>query len=202
MPSATHTAPNPDTAPLRLLVVVGTTREGRFSETVRDWVRAALADRDDITSDVLDLKSYSLPDFYGAPPAREPRRYPTEELRSVGEILDTADGFLVLTGEYNHGYPADLKRLLDWFFEEWRRKPVAFVGWGNVGGARAVEQLRQVAVELEMAPTRHALHILPEHLIAARASGPAALDPLRPRLDLAVDDLGWWAAALREARRP
>ena len=61
---------------------------------------------------------------------------------------------MILTGEYNHGYPAVLKNAMDSTFVEWRRKPVTFVGWGNVGGARAIEQLRQVAVEFEMAPLR------------------------------------------------
>jgi NAD(P)H-dependent FMN reductase len=88
---------------------------------------------------------------------------------------------------------------------EWRRKPVAFVGWGSVGGARAIEQLRQVAVEFEMAPLRHAVHILPDVLIAARQSADpddvTAFAPLEPRLTTLADDLTWWATALHAARR-
>jgi NAD(P)H-dependent FMN reductase len=121
----------------------------------------------------------------------------------MGSTLDRADGFVLLTAEYNHGYPAVLKNALDWTFVEWRRKPIAFVGWGNVGGARAIEQLRQVAVEFEMAPVRHAVHILPEVLIAARqadAADSTTFTTLEPRLKLLADDLIWWATALVAAR--
>jgi NAD(P)H-dependent FMN reductase len=93
---------------------------------------------------------------------------------------------------------------MDWTFVEWRRKPISFVGWGNVGGARVIEQLRTVAIEMEMAPIRHAVHILPDVMIASRqADDPADLsvfDPVVGRLDLAVDDLEWWASALSRAR--
>ena len=87
---------------------------------------------------------------------------------------------------------------------EWRRKPVTFVGWGNVGGARAVEQLRMVAVEFEMAPLRHAVHILPDVMIPARQASDShdlsVFEPLQPRLALLIDDLRWWANALTDAR--
>ena len=111
---------------------------------------------------------------------------------------------MLLTPEYNHGYPAALKNAMDHTFVEWRRKPVAFVGWGNVGGARAIEQLRLVAVEFEMAPLRHAVHILPDLLVAARkapeASVASIFSPLEPKLDKLADDLCWWADALAAAR--
>ena len=72
--------------------------------------------------------------------------------------------------QYNHGYPASLKNALDYVFPELNRKPIAFVGYGNVGGARAIEQLRLVAVEFEMAPLRHAIHILPDLMSPAMKS--------------------------------
>ena len=110
----------------------------------------------------------------------------------------------MLTAEYNHGYPAVLKNAMDWTFPEWQRKPIAFVGWGNVGGARAIEQLRLVAVEFEMAPLRHAVHILPDVMLPARQaadiSDTTAFAPLEPKLKLLADDLTWWAAALAAAR--
>ena len=93
---------------------------------------------------------------------------------------------------------------MDWTFVEWRRKPITFVGWGQVGGARAIEQLRTVAVEFEMAPVRHAVHILPEVMLAARQADPAEATaifaPLEPRLTMLADDLAWWVAALAAAR--
>jgi NAD(P)H-dependent FMN reductase len=90
---------------------------------------------------------------------------------------------------------------MDWTFVEWTRKPISFVGWGNVGGARAIEQLRQVAVEFEMAPLRHAVHILADTMIAARqVSGTGIFQPLEPKLKVLADDLLWWAEALHNAR--
>ena len=94
---------------------------------------------------------------------------------------------------------------MDHTFVEWNRKPVAFVGWGNVGGARAIEQLRLVAVEFEMAPLRHAVHVLPDVMRASREPG---IDPLAvfashdDRLTLVLDDLVWWTEALAAARVP
>jgi NAD(P)H-dependent FMN reductase len=186
--------------PLRLLVVNSTTREDRFSEIVAPWVRTALERRPEVEVELLDLREHPLPFFDGPAPAKNSRLYPSDEVRTFAERVDRADCFVILAAEYNHGYSAVLKNALDWTFVEWNRKPVSFVGWGNVGGARAVEQLRQVAVELEMAPLRHAVHVLGAQMMAVRGGDPAALDALEPRLDLLADDLIWWARALRAAR--
>jgi NAD(P)H-dependent FMN reductase len=185
-------------------VITGTTREGRFSQKVAGWVVEQLGDQLDLEVELVDLRDHPLPFFDGTPPAKAPRRYPTSEVARLGRTLDRADGFVVLTAEYNHGYPAVLKNAMDWTFVEWRRKPVAFVGWGNVGGARAIEQLREVAVEFEMAPLRHAVHILPDVMISARRStddtDTAAFESLAPRLELLADDLIWWTATLAAGR--
>jgi len=185
-------------------VITGTTREGRFSERVAAWVLERLATRDDFDVEAVDLRDHPLPFFDAVSPARTGRDYSREDVAQLGRTIDRADAFVVLTGEYNHGYPAVLKNAMDWTFVEWRRKPITFVGWGNVGGARAVEQLREVAIEFEMAPLRHAVHILPEVMIASRqASDPAdrsMFTPLDPRLDLLADDLAWWTTTLAAGR--
>jgi NAD(P)H-dependent FMN reductase len=185
-------------------VISSTTREGRFSERVAAWVTGQLASRGDFDVEPIDLREYPLPFFDGVAPARAPREYASPELERLGRQLDRADGYIVLTAEYNHGYPAVLKNAMDWTFVEWRRKPMSFVGWGQVGGARAIEQLRLVAVEFEMAPLRHAVHILPDITMAARqASDPGDVSmfaPLEARLKLLADDLAWWAGVLAAAR--
>ena len=133
------------------------------------------------------------------------RDYPSDEVRRFGETIDRADGFVIVTPEYNHGYSAVLKNAIDHTFVEWKHKPVTFVSWGNVGGARAIEQLRLVMVELEMAPLRHAVHILPDVLVPAlRAETfePSMLDALLPRLEHMGDDLHWWANTLAARTRP
>jgi NAD(P)H-dependent FMN reductase len=187
-----------------ILAITGTTRRGRFSEKVAAWVVEQLVARDDFSVELVDLRDYPLPFFDEAPPARTRRDYPTDEIARLGRRIDQADGFVILTAEYNHGYPAVLKNALDHTFVEWQRKPVTFVGWGNVGGARAIEQLREVAVEFEMAPLRHAVHILPDLMVPAmRSPDPfdtAVFAPLEPKLKTLADDLAWWASALAVAR--
>jgi NAD(P)H-dependent FMN reductase len=188
----------------RIQLIVGTDRDGRFSEKAAAWAMDRLGARSDLEIELVDLRDYPLP-FYDqpVPPAYGHRDYPPEVARWARKV-DAADGYIVVTAEYNHGYPALLKNAIDHAFPEFNRKPVAFVGYGNVGGARAVEQLRLVAVELEMAPLRHAVHILPDVMRPVRqAEGPldvelfAALDP---RLETLAVDLVWWAGALRSAR--
>ncbi|HEY0240058.1 MAG TPA: NAD(P)H-dependent oxidoreductase [Friedmanniella sp.] len=183
-------------------VVLSTTREDRFSALVGEWVAASLGAYDGLEVEVVDLRDHPLPFFDGVPPAKFPRQYPTPEVARLGERLDRADGYVLLVAEYNHGYPAVLKNAIDWTFVEWRHKPASFVGWGNVGGARAIEQLRLVAVELEMAPLRHAVSILPDVMVRARqAPDPTAvLAELAPKLDLLAADLTWWTKALGSAR--
>jgi NAD(P)H-dependent FMN reductase len=185
-------------------IIVGTTREGRFSERVASWVTERLADHPGFDIEVVDLRSHPLPFFDGAAPARTGREYPRDDVARFGQAIDRADGYIVLAAEYNHGYPGVLKNAMDWTFVEWRRKPITFIGWGNVGGARAIQQLRQVAVEYEMAPLRHAVHILPDVMIAARKADDVAdlsvFAPLDSRLTYAADDLAWWMRTLADGR--
>lgn len=185
-------------------VILGSTREQRFSARAGAWVADRLARRGDMDVETIDLRDHPLPFFDGRSPIHSQRQYATPEIARFGQAIDRADGFVIVTPEYNHGYSAVLKNAIDHTWVEWRRKPVAFVGWGNVGGARAIEQLRLVAVELEMAPLRHAVHMLPDVLVPAiRAEDPfdlALLDPLAPRLATLADDLLWWARTLSAAR--
>jgi NAD(P)H-dependent FMN reductase len=191
-------------APPRIEVILASTRPGRFGERPATWVMDRLSTRTDLDAELVDLRDYPLPIFdQPAPPARTLRDYPNEGIARWGRTVDRADGFIVITSEYNHGYPASLKNALDYIFPELGRKPISFVGYGNVGGARAIEQLRLVAVEFEMAPLRHAIHILPELMVPARKADPFDLElfaPLDDRLDTAVTDLVWWANALAAAR--
>jgi NAD(P)H-dependent FMN reductase len=189
--------------PPRVQVIVGTDREGRFSEKAAAWLMDRLGARVDLRVELIDLRDYPL-SFYdqSVPPAYGRREYPPDVARWAAKV-DEADGYIFVTAEYNHGYPALLKNALDHAFPEFNRKPVAFVGYGNVGGARAIEQLRLVTVELEMAPLRHAVHILPDVMRPVRmaeTADPELFASLDPRLDTLVDDLLWWTRALAAAR--
>jgi NAD(P)H-dependent FMN reductase len=189
----------------RIQVIIGSTRQNRFADKPARWVAEQLAARGDLDVELIDLRDYPLPLFeLPLPPAYTLRDYPDDATARWGAKVDEADGFVFVTSEYNHGYPASLKNALDHLFPEWHRKPVAFVGYGNVGGGRAIEQLREVVVELEMAPLRHAVHILPDVMVPvmnAETYDPSLFESLLPKLQLLGDDLAWWTRALAAARR-
>jgi NAD(P)H-dependent FMN reductase len=187
----------------RIAIIVASTRANRFADYPLKWLLEQTATRTDLAFDVVDLRDYPLPYYdLGVPPAMAQRDYSSDVHRSLGERLDTADGFLVITNEYNHGYSAVLKNVLDHYFVEWNRKPISFLGYGNVGGARAIEQLRQVADELDMASVRPTVNVLGKYLMDVRGGANAneAFEPLLPRLDALLADLHWWAIALKNAR--
>lgn len=188
----------------RIGVIVASTRTVRFADHPLAWLTASLAERDDIQFTVIDVRDNPLP-FYDlpVPPAMAPRQYSSDAERTLGEQFDSLDGFIVITNEFNHGYSAALKNTLDHFSVEFHRKPVAFIGYGNVGGARAIEQLRQVVAEMEMVSIRHAVHILGPQMAPIREGGEAEAEIFsihEPRLAIVIDDLVWWANALRAAR--
>jgi NAD(P)H-dependent FMN reductase len=187
-----------------ILIIVASTRTARFADFPLAWVQERTAQRSDFTFEVLDLRDNLLP-FYDlqSAPSMAPRAYETDLARTIGEKLDAADGFLVITNEYNHGYSAALKNLLDHYFVEFNRKPISYVGYGNAGGSRAIEQLRQVAGELDMVSVRPTVHVFGPQLMAIRQDESAAIgifESLEPRLELLLGDLHWWASALHTAR--
>jgi NAD(P)H-dependent FMN reductase len=187
----------------RILILIASTRTNRFAEYPLNWILAHTSSRADFTFEVLDLRDHPLP-FYdlSMSPAMAQRQYSSDAERALGEKLDAADGFLVITNEYNHGYTAVLKNTLDHFFVEWNRKPMSFLGYGNAGGARAIEQLRQVAAELDMASVRPTVNVIGKYIMDIRGGADAneVLEPLVPRLDALLADLHWWATALNVAR--
>ncbi|MFG2222279.1 NADPH-dependent FMN reductase [Streptomyces sp. NPDC048644] len=187
------------TQPLHVAVLVGSTREGRFAPTVTQWLTRQLARRDDMTTDVIDLAETDLPTVlpaFGQPPAAG-----TEEaLARISPRLAAADAFVFLTPEYNHSFPAPLKNAIDWHNTQWHAKPVGFVSYGGLsGGLRAVEQLRVVMAELNATTIRNTVSF---HNAWTRFSEDGAVDD--PQVDAAatalLDQLAWWAHALRDAR--
>ena len=112
------------------------------------------------------------------------------------------DGFVFVTGEYNHGVPAVLKNALDHVYAPLNRKPATFVGYGNAGGARAIEQLRLSLVELQVAPLRGAVHLSREQFTGILLDGKTFADftLLERAGDAMLGELIWWADALRAGR--
>ena len=138
---------------LRLQIIIGSTRPARFADKPVAWLKERLEGRDGFELDVLDLRDYPLPFFESAmSPARSLRDYPNEDIAKLGRRFDAADGYIAVTSEYNHGYPASLKNAMDVVFPEFNKKPITFVGYGNAGGARAIEQLRLVVGRIRDGP--------------------------------------------------
>lgn len=186
---------------ISILGILGSTRQGRRGELVADWFGAIAAAREDIDYEPVDLRDWDL-GFFDEPRPPSTGDYQNESQRRWGQKVDAADGFVWITPEYNHGYPAPLKNAIDFLYREWNRKPVSIVSYGAAsGGVRAAEQLRQVAVEVQMAPLRRAVSI-PRAFRAFDGEGRLQADAeYHDRSAVAVlDELAWWATALREAR--
>lgn len=182
-------------------IIIGSTREGRFGDKPAQWIHNIAKERTDLSFELVDLRDHPLPYFAeSVSPAWGPVN--NEEAQRWAQKLDTFDGLIVVTPEYNHGPTAVLKNAFDYAYKEFARKPIAFVGYGGVGAARAVEQLRLVAVELQMAPVRNAVHIGMVEFIGIWQQGKQFED--FPHLAQAaggmLDDLAWWAKALKSAK--
>jgi NAD(P)H-dependent FMN reductase len=185
----------------KLAIVIGSIRPNRFAEQAARWIENIARPRGDFEVELVDLKDYPLPLFAEpASPAYAPSQ--DEVARRWQKKVDEFDAYILTAAEYNRGPTAVLKNALDYAYSEWSNKPVAFVGYGGVGGARAVEQLRLHAIELQMAPVRTAVHILMPDFMAVLTAG-KKLDEfahLGQNAKDMLDQLAWWTAALKTAR--
>jgi NAD(P)H-dependent FMN reductase len=177
-------------SPLHVAVLIGSTRARRLGGPVARWFVERAMERD-LKIDLIDLREIPLSLGFEA----------TDEVRALAARIDLADAFVMITPEYNHGYPAALKLAIDSLREEWYAKPVGFVSYGGLsGGLRAVEQLRLVCAELHMVSMRDTVSL---HDARAqfdqngRLRQPDAANAAAARL---LDRLIWWAVALRDAR--
>ncbi|MDB5881321.1 MAG: reductase [Ramlibacter sp.] len=182
-------------------IIIGSTREGRFGDKPAAWIHSLASRRDDLQFEQIDLRDYPMP-FFAEPKAPAWGPVKNESARAWAAKLAGLDGFIIVTPEYNHGPSAVLKNALDYAYAEFVRKPVAFVGYGGVGAARAVEQLRLTAIELQMAPIRNAVHIGMIEFLGVWQQGKSFEDfaHLGQSATAMFDDLAWWAKTLKGAR--
>jgi len=180
--------------PIKVALIYGSTREGRFCDTIVNWAADEIWSRNDFNLDLIDPGELNLPDRHG--------QADHSALVDLRQRLDKADAFVIVTPEYNRGYPAALKFLIDSVYREWQAKPVAFVSYGGIsGGLRAVEQLRLVFAELHAVTIRDSVSLANPW---TKFDGEGRLlDPDGPREAMAtmLSRLHWWATILREARR-
>jgi NAD(P)H-dependent FMN reductase len=185
-----------------IALIIGSTRPNRFADHVAKWIVEGAAARSDLKLDGLDLRDYKLPFFNeGIPPGYIQGAWSEPAAEAWRQKIAGFDGYIATVAEYNHGPAAVLKNAFDSAFHEWRRKPVAFVGYGGVGGARAIEHLRNTVVELQMAPLKHEVNIAREPYIGV-LQGKSLNDfsYLAEARTLLFDNLAWWSAALKPAR--
>lgn len=196
----------------KILIIVGTTRQNRFSEKAAAYILQEATKIKDAEFELVDLRDYPLPFFdEPVPPSMfemMKHEYKNEAAKKWTNKIAEADGFIIITAEYNHGYPAVLKNAIDYVSKEWNRKPVGFVSYGSALGARAIEQLRLVAIELQMAPIKSAIHIPTDIFMAAmQEKGPVKPELFKPlregyrdQVGMFFDDLLWWTRTLKAAR--
>lgn len=186
---------------LKVHVILGSVREGRFGEKPAEWIMSKLEQLDEVEAELIDLKEYPLP-FFDEPksPNASGGVYINKEGQSWAEKVGEADAYIMITPEYNHSFSAVLKNALDWVYKQWNKKPVGFISYGSVHGARAVEQLRLVVNELQMVPLSTAIHIPGDVYLKAKEEGVSAFEPLNERATYFLNQLLWWGKILQEAR--
>lgn len=190
---------------LKVQVIMGSTREGRYGDKPAHWIFDKLKEKEEIEAELIDLRDWPLP-FFNEPvsPSMAKEGYENDLAKKWAAKVAEADAYIIVTPEYNHGYPAVLKNALDWVYYQWNKKPVSFVSYGSVGGARSIEQLRGVVAELQMASMREAVHISGDVYMATMKESvpvnPELFKPVEQKANNMIDQLMWWGNALKAAR--
>ncbi len=188
----------------KIAIIIGSTRDSRFADKPAQWILKVAKERPDMDFELVDLRDYKLPLFNEV---ASNAWVPTQDKAALAwqKKIAEFDGYLFVTAEYNRSITGALKNALDQAYKEWIRKPMAALGYGSVGGARAVEHLRNIAVELQMVPVRSGVHIGGSDFFAVSPLGANAAietieDRLLPSAKAMFDDLAWWAEATKKAR--
>ncbi|WP_331765263.1 NAD(P)H-dependent oxidoreductase (plasmid) [Streptomyces sp. NBC_01384] len=186
--------------PLKLAVIVGSIRDGRFGPTVADWFARQAGQREDITVDVIDLADFPLPlvmPAFGQKPDPE-----TAEIhRRLGERLAASDAFAVVTPEYNHTVTPALSNAINWYMDQWMAKPVGLISYGGMGGGlRAAEHLRQIFAEVHAVTVREMLSFHNAWSHFHKDGEPVSPEGSEGAAKSLLDQLAWWGNALRQAR--
>ena len=173
-------------------VILGTAREGRFSEKVARFMLAEVQ-KTGIETELIDVKAHRI--------IATNNTEDNPQVKELAPKFDKADGFIIVSPEYNHGYPGELKIVMDMLYDEYARKPVGLCGVsaGGLGGARVVEQLRQFVVELHMVSIREALYF-PMIKELFDEKGGIKDNSYKVRVKSFLDELIWYAKTLKSAR--
>lgn len=187
-----------------IAIIIGSTRDSRFADKPAAWMLKQAQARGDMTVELVDLRDFDLPLFNEM---GGNKFVPTQDPAALAWQAKIAefDGYIFVTAEYNHSVTGALKNALDQAYVEWNRKPMGAIGYGGLGAARAVEHLRNIAVELEMVPVRGAVHIAGGDFMSVHplgANGPIEdiEDHLLGGAKELLNDIVWWANAAKAAK--
>jgi len=185
---------------LKVAVIIGSVRERRFGSVVANWLVAQAEQYADLDLDVVDLREVDLPPVIQSHPVVT-GEYTSAAVRAFAARIGAADGFIVVTPEYNHSYPSSLKHAIDSINPEWHAKPVGFVSYGGLaGGLRAVEHLRLVFAELHAVTIRETVSFYLAPMQFDENGAPLDGAVVNGAAKKLLDQLAWWVHALREAR--
>src|SRR5205809_3271878 len=182
--------PSLEMAKPKIAVIICTTRATRFSEKPARWIYDIARARTDMSVELIDLRDYPMP-FFDEPATNAWVPSKNEVAKRWQKKVAEFDGYIFVTAEYNRSMPAVLKNAIDYAYPEWNRKPAAFVGYGSVGAARAIEHMRNICVELQMAPMRNGVHIQGADFMAVWQQGKdiRSLAYLVPNMKAMLDEL-------------
>ena len=186
---------------LKIAIVISTTRAARFGHKPAQWINDIAAQRDDIETEIVDLRDFPMP-FFDEVASNAWAPSQNAVAQRWQKKVAGFDGYIFVTAEYNHSMPAVLKNAFDYASPEWNKKAAGFVGYGSVGGARAIEQLRLVAAELQLATVRTGVYIQGADFMAVWKEGKELKDItyLQAGAKEMLDQLAWWTKALKVAR--
>lgn len=180
--------------PLHLAMIIGSRREGRFGGVVGRWLAQHVRERDDMQLDIIDLAEVDLPTI-------TPAGVNDAVVDAYTRRIDEADAFVIVTPEHNHSFPASLQEAIDLANRKWRAKPVGLLSYGGIaGGVRAVEQLRQLFPELQATTVREIVSIHGAWNAFDDDGAPKERERYEAAATSMLDQLAWWASALRVAR--
>jgi NAD(P)H-dependent FMN reductase len=184
---------------IRIAIILGSTRPGRNGEAVAKWVYDLARNRKDAEFELVDVAAFNLP-LLDEPVPPSLGRYSKPHTKAWASKIDSFDAFVFVTPEYNHGTSAALKNAIDFLYREWTNKAAGFVGYGSAGGARAVESLRLVMAEVQIATVR--AQVLLSLFADFQNFGVFKPAPLQSRaLETMLDQLVAWGAALKALRQ-
>ncbi|GHA15648.1 FMN reductase [Devosia pacifica] len=188
----------------KIAVIVSSTRDSRFADKPAQWVLQQAQKRDEFDVELVDIKDFDLPFFNEMAsnlwmPSEDPNAIAWQ--KKIGEF----DGYIFVVAEYNRSITGALKNALDQAYLEWNRKPAAYVGYGSVGAARAIEHLRLINIELQMVPVRSGVHIGGSEFMKVHPLGEngdiSNIEPaILPGMNDLLDQLVWWTSATKAQR--